>query len=488
MRIPFTGKKMRAARSAMASASTYAQWIEAAQELDHELGLDEWRADDRGATYHPELLRDHMAEMKRLREEGRPLDLADLLDHTVYRNLGDVQHPALYETAFGGTKHLVTAYLDETERALLWLAGVPEVPAREKLRRFELAWRVFGRSALLLSGGATFGFYHLGVVKALLDHGVLPKVISGSSTGAMVAAGVCARSDDELHQMFEHRDIRLDGLLRVGMMQWWRSGAALAPEQLYDVLRNNCGDHTFAEAFERSGGRILNISVSPTRVRQKPRLLTHLTAPDVLIASAALASSALPGLFPPVVLERRDRSGQIVPYIETERWVDGSVSGDLPKIRLSRLHNANHFIVSQCNPHILPFVQLKGRRGLMPTLGGLAAGAARTQGAHVADLLRRASGHGPLRALSDPLYTALTQDYTGDIDVHPRLHPTLYRKIVSNPTPQDLDWFINEGQRAVWPRLAMIRDHTRIGRTFRRVVARLRAQAPPGDRSPATAT
>ncbi|NJN36554.1 MAG: hypothetical protein HC794_05210 [Nitrospiraceae bacterium] len=35
-----------------------------------------------------------------------------------------------------------------------------------------------------------------------------------------------------------------------------------------------------------------------------------------------------------------------MPYLDGERWVDGSLHGDLPKQRLSRLHNVNHFIVS----------------------------------------------------------------------------------------------------------------------------------------------
>lgn len=39
----------------------------------------------------------------------------------------------------------------------------------------------FGGTALLLQGGATFGLYHLGVVKALNEAKLLPRVICGSS-------------------------------------------------------------------------------------------------------------------------------------------------------------------------------------------------------------------------------------------------------------------------------------------------------------------
>jgi len=470
------GRKLRRTRAAMNNANSYDEWHETALELDRQLGLDQWRAEDDSRWYHTAVLRDQTKLMTQLRQDGQVNELAELINTSLYRLLGDIQAPRLYETAFAGTKQLITAYLDETERALDYVADAEEVPAAVRLQGFETAWKVFGRSALMLSGGATLGFYHLGVVKALMDRDLLPTIITGASTGAMIAAGVCARTDDELQDMYDNpQQIRLDGLLPVGAMKWARSGAMLDPARLYEVLRNNIGEYTFAEAHARSG-RILAISVAPTRLRQKPRLLSHLTSPDILAASAAMASSALPGLFPPISLERRDSKGAIVPYIESERWIDGSLASDLPKRRLSRLFNANHFIVSQANPHIIPFVQLKGRRGLLPTVAGIASSTARVQGAYAADMLRRASGQGPLRVISDPMYNFFSQDYRGDIDIHPRLSMGIYTKVVSNPSPKDLDWFILEGQRATWPRVAMIRDHTRVTRAFERCLARLRGQ------------
>lgn len=41
------------------------------------------------------------------------------------------------------------------------------------------------------------------------------------------------------------------------------------------------------------------------------------------------------------------------------RWRDGSLEIDLPMIQLKELFNVNHFIVSQANPHILPFSRMK---------------------------------------------------------------------------------------------------------------------------------
>ena len=58
--------------------------------------------------------------------------------------------------------------------------------------------RAHGRSALVLSGGGSYGCFHLGTVRALLKRGVLPKVIAGSSSGALIAALVCTRSPENL--------------------------------------------------------------------------------------------------------------------------------------------------------------------------------------------------------------------------------------------------------------------------------------------------
>ena len=50
----------------------------------------------------------------------------------------------------------------------------------------------------MLSGGGVLGFYHLGVVKTLLEQGLLPRVISGSSAGSLVAGVVGTHAKREL--------------------------------------------------------------------------------------------------------------------------------------------------------------------------------------------------------------------------------------------------------------------------------------------------
>ena len=42
------------------------------------------------------------------------------------------------------------------------------------------------------------GNYHFGAVRALLETGLLPHIISGTSAGSCIGAMLCTRTDEEL--------------------------------------------------------------------------------------------------------------------------------------------------------------------------------------------------------------------------------------------------------------------------------------------------
>lgn len=50
-----------------------------------------------------------------------------------------------------------------------------------------------GRSALLLSGGAILGMYHIGVVQSLIEADCMPKILAGSSAGSIIASFLATR-------------------------------------------------------------------------------------------------------------------------------------------------------------------------------------------------------------------------------------------------------------------------------------------------------
>jgi TAG lipase/steryl ester hydrolase/phospholipase A2/LPA acyltransferase len=133
---------------------------------------------------------------------------------------------------------------------------------------------------------------------------------------------------------------------------------------LQDRLRHLLGEYTFEEAYARSG-IALNVAVSAADTSEPVRLLNYLTAPNVLIWSAVACSSAFPFLFAPQTLLARDSRGHIAPFANKSagesqrRWRDGSLESDLPMRGLSEMFNVNYFLVSQCNPYLLPVIAAK---------------------------------------------------------------------------------------------------------------------------------
>lgn len=116
------------------------------------------------------------------------------------------------------------------------------------------------------------------------------------------------------------------------------------------------GNMTFMEAYKRTG-RILNIPVVPFEsYASSGKMLNYITAPDVVIYTAVMASSAIPNILNPVTLLCKRDDGLIVPYLSAgHKWRDGSIKNDIPERELHHLFDVNYTIVSQTNPHILIF-------------------------------------------------------------------------------------------------------------------------------------
>lgn len=128
---------------------------------------------------------------------------------------------------------------------------------------------------------------------------------------------------------------------------------------LEECVRSNVGDITFEEAFQKTK-RILNIVVTSARKNEVPRLLNYLTAPNVLIRNAAIASCATTGLYESVPLLAKDHNGHIVAWNSSSiSWTDSSIDDDGPTLRLAELFNVNHIILSQASPFMLPFMKEK---------------------------------------------------------------------------------------------------------------------------------
>lgn len=85
------------------------------------------------------------------------------------------------------------------------------------------------KTIVLFAGGASFGYYHLGVVRAFLDAKMLPRVIAGTSAGGLVAALVCTHTDEELETLLVPKladhITACEESMGVWMRRFWKTGA-----------------------------------------------------------------------------------------------------------------------------------------------------------------------------------------------------------------------------------------------------------------------
>jgi predicted acylesterase/phospholipase RssA len=466
-------RQLRHTEKLMAKAETYPQWLELAQAHDDLSGGTIWRRIPESRRYDHLSIRRRLDRLQELRLHGNDAGLLFALNEGIHGNMAGMGNAALHRRAKCGTKHLIEEYIDAICDALEHLAREQDnpIPLRERLEFFRRASHCYGRSALMLSGGGTLGFFHFGVLKALIEQQLCPVVISGASAGSFVAAVVGTRTDSEYLALFQDNFLarslsenRND--LHIGFGMDEEIDMPAVREEMAKLIP----DLTFQEAFERTG-RSINITITPARPRQESRLLNHIASPNVTIRSAVLASSALPGVFPPAQLEAKDDRGVTRPYLPQHRWIDGSFSQDLPAKRLARMYGVNHFIVSQVMPGL-------GREpGPRPLVYGILADAWLAAGKQlVRGSLNAAQRYARVGSRSGAVMNAINglidQTFSGDINIFPPYGVASLAKLLKVLSEEELLEIFHAGECGTWPRLPAIATTTRIGRTLDRVLHR----------------
>ncbi len=449
-------------------ATSYEEWTDAARALDKFEGKDQWRLERESDDYDYRLLTSRVRLFRKLRKHEDYDQIIFRLREELHGNIGNMANPALYQHARYGTKKLINDYLNEVTALLNLLCDstVRALPPMRKRRFLKRTARSFGRSALLLSGGASRGLFHLGVIAELLAEGILPRVITGASAGSIIAGILATHSDTELEQMFEAGRFDFEWSRMFGLYDMLKGEGVLDQKLLQQSIDKNIPEMTFLEAYKHTN-RILNISVSPADSNQFPRLLNYLTAPNVLIRRAALASTAIPGLFPPVQLRAKNFNGKSVAYMPQNRWIDGSVHEDIPKEKVNRLHNINHYIVSQTNPHVVPFLSEEiEETGLLPFIQDVVLKAPIVQIEHFLELVHQHFDVPGLSSFIKKAHAMVSQNYSGDITIHPERHLMNVSKIFTNLNRDQVSSMMFEGRRATWPKIERIRNTTQISRTF----------------------
>lgn len=186
--------------------------------------------------------------------------------------------------------------------------------------------------AFALSGGGSFGSVQVGMIQALAAHGVHPDLIVGSSVGSLngavlaanpftgpaVLRGIWSRMSRE--SVFGHGSVR-------AVRNLVRSRTLSTLDRLEHTIRTELGVPDFDEL------PIPFAAVATDAITGEPELLSAGALTDAL-----LASSSIPGVFPPVEIGGR-------------HFVDGGVSAYLP-IRQAIAFGARSVVALDAGPHL----------------------------------------------------------------------------------------------------------------------------------------
>ena len=198
------------------------------------------------------------------------------------------------------------------------------------------------RDIFVLSGGAARGAVQVGMMQTLVEAGVRPAGLVGTSVGALNAAFVASRPDsDRVHELAENwRRLRTTDIFPGGN---WTRLAHLAQRHSYlfssDALQS-----------------LIRSWIPVTRLEDLPTPLRVTTTP--LASSAAtyhdhgpierllLASAAVPGVFAPVVLTDADGT--------RTTHVDGGVADLVPVSGATALDPTRVFVLDATVPARAP--------------------------------------------------------------------------------------------------------------------------------------
>ncbi|KAI1078264.1 hypothetical protein F5B20DRAFT_234240 [Whalleya microplaca] len=501
------------------NAEVYEDWDDAALQLDNLKELNLWRNDPSSHSYDWALISDRLDSIITAREDNDVQSLVDLVRSGLVRNLGNVTSPRLYNRAFAGTKYVIEEYIAQVAGAVEDINVRPPTPVHDKYpHAYHLSTQqkldflhdfrqAFGRSTLVLQGGAIFGLCHLGVVKALFLRGLLPRIITGTATGALIASLVAIHTEDELpnvlkgdgidlsafetHGQQVHKDHQwipliptsLETLVR-RILRFFREGYFLDVKVLEECVKANVGDLTFEEAYHRSK-RVLNITVATEEQGGIPTLLNYITAPNVLIWTAAVASNAsTPSLYgsKQTTVLCKDVNGKIVPWAPANTfrpWTHVSDKGrKSPLSRIAQLFNVNHFIVSQARPYLIPFLE--------SDMHGPSLFTARHKRAQVTAHLFRIVGleaRHRLRQLDTLGFLPpgirrflVDEEVPGAaVTLVPHVTAGDFVRLLETPTRTTLDYWILRGERSVWPAVCALKIRCAVEYDIERAYQRARS-------------
>jgi len=209
-----------------------------------------------------------------------------------------------------------------------------------------------------LGSGSARGWSHIGVLQALVERGIEPTVVTGSSSGSLIAAAYASNQLDAL-------ELWVRSLTKIDV---WRlldatftGGGVMRGNRLMRAVGEHLQDQAIESLQRRFGAVAVDLYSGQEVWIQKGSVLT-----------AVRASSGLPGLFTPILHE--------------DRWlIDGGVLNPVP-VSLCRALGADYVIAVNLNP---PLARIENRK---PPARGLDKAAASLSTDDRTELLARWSG------------------------------------------------------------------------------------------------
>jgi NTE family protein len=186
--------------------------------------------------------------------------------------------------------------------------------------------RKYQKVAIALGSGSARGWAHIGVIKALVRHGIEPDIVCGTSIGALVGAAYAHDRLDELERW-------ACNLSRWKLLRFldvtFSKGAVVHAERVRRELAEVIADNVLIEELKKPFATVATDMMNGREVR-------FLTGS---LHDAILASTAIPGFLPPVYYRNR--------------WLfDGGIVNPVP-VNLCRSFDADFVLAVNLNGDVV---------------------------------------------------------------------------------------------------------------------------------------
>lgn len=154
---------------------------------------------------------------------------------------------------------------------------------------------------IAMSGGGVRGVTHLGVLKALNEHGIFPNRVAGSSAGAIAGALYCSGySPDEI----------LEIIIKTNFFKFLKPAISWTGILKMDLIPELYGKYLKEDNFSALQ---IPLTVAATDVRRAKAVYFS----EGELIKPLMASSCIPGMFDPIL-------------IDNHYYIDGGVLNNLP--------------------------------------------------------------------------------------------------------------------------------------------------------------